>query len=335
MRLRHSLLAGCVALLASTSFAGVLGVPQTDYTSTSIWGVTEKWDTSHAGTAPPLSQLAASPTYNLTFNTVGCDIANYNVGASNGAHALYAFSNPNFAGNGGAIYTSFDYPTASPSPVSCPGDGFMHMLANYVSGDGKWHAMSVTTQDTFKEGFSLQNGYFEVGFRLNAAAFANATPWWTSVWGWSRDDQQSPANYSTFQYWEGDIYESGLASATDFTQNPSTFHYWAASAPLGNQLTSPAFLQIQNTKTLVDTTIHTAGMWVSPQYLISYLDGHEIGRFRRIANDLRENVAPQIQGPALYWGPGGAVQGTAYDVMDISYIKAWPCAIQGGYGCTP
>lgn len=182
-------------------------------------------------------------------------------------------------------------------------DGILHISMEYK--DGQWESGQLQTVNSSTEGFKQSYGYFEMRGRFPEESGA-----WPAFWLLSEEDRYDKSNvrveidtveaYSDSPYgYHGHIHYTPNATTTSFDTKISGGVY-------------------ERMYSLFDDKFHTYGTMITPEWIINYVDGREIGRVA--ANDYTGSPFYMVVDLAMFKEPEDT--SIVYD-MEVDYIRAY------------
>lgn len=206
------------------------------------------WDKTHAGAKLNLA------SYTLVFDD---EFDTMKITTAGGAGPWYSPVHANFG------IGAFQGP---PSPVYSIKSGVLHMQT--LGSGSSWRTGNIQTLSSTGQGFTMQNGYFEVRAKMPATYGC-----WASIW------LLSSARDTTLPHAEIDMVE--YYGQDDLNDIHSSSHVWAAPNPQAGQTTTNWYVSSYNRKAGVATGFHTYGALLDPTTITLYFDGVEYERIPR------------------------------------------------------
>nr|WP_198045852.1 family 16 glycosylhydrolase [Novosphingobium aquimarinum] len=182
-------------------------------------------------------------------------------------------------------------------------DGVLHIRMDH--DNGQWESGLLQTVNSKTEGFKQSYGYFEM-----RAKFPEELGAWPAFWLISEEDRYDKSKVRV----EIDTVEG-------YSNSPRGYHGHIHYTP--NQTTQAFSKKIsggvyERVDSLFDDQFHTYGTMITPQWIINYLDGREIGRVA--ASEYTSSPFYMIIDLAMFRDPGDT--SIVYD-MEIDYVRAF------------
>jgi Ca2+-binding RTX toxin-like protein len=171
--------------------------------------------------------------------------------------------------------------------------------------NGKWESGLLQTVNSKTEGFKQSYGYFEM-----RAKFPEELGAWPAFWLISEEDRYDKSKVRV----EIDTVEAYSNSPRGFHGH---IHYTPNESTQGfnKKISGGLYEQVGS---LFDDQFHTYGTMITPQWVITYFDGREIGRVA--ASDYTSSPFYMIIDLAMFRDPGDT--SIVYD-MEIDYVRAY------------
>ncbi len=179
-------------------------------------------------------------------------------------------------------------------------NGILRIEARQGS-DGKWRSGLLSSADVAGDGFHQQYGYFEMRAKLPPGPGV-----WPAFWLIANKDEKTSAEIDILEYYGvgPDIYHS-------------TVHVWPKSPEIEKQT---YHLQYSVPYDSLSNDFHTYGASVEEDYIVFYLDRHEMGRIKTPP----EHRRPMFILLNLALGSGWPIDKTINpSFMYVDYVRAY------------